>query len=175
MSEQRKYKFSWDNTVGSDMGLARPSLGPKTSVEAYRMFQFTLRDLLEQNYGADVTDDLFRQAGVMAGREFFKRFCNEAADLASLSNILRNTFINLGIGILRVEKADAQKMEFTFNVDEDLDCSGMPDTSEVICVYDEGFIKGILEEFSGKKFTVREVDCWCSGSRPCRFDAHLAE
>jgi predicted hydrocarbon binding protein len=137
------------------------------------LFQFTLRDVLEQNYGTEVTDDLFRSAGVMAGREFYKRYCSGASDLNSLSSILRQAFIDLGIGIFRVEKADPQKLEFTFNMDEDLDCSGMPDTSDVICVYDEGFIKGILEAFSGKKFKVKEVDCWCSGSRTCRFDAKV--
>ena len=56
-------------------------------------------------------------------------------------------------------------------VDEDLDCSGLPDTDEQICVYDEGFIQGILEAFTGKFFDVEEVDCWCAGSRTCRFSA----
>lgn len=55
--------------------------------------------------------------------------------------------------------------------DEDLDCSGLSDTSDVICIYDEGFIQGILESFSGKGFNVRGIDCWCIGSRTCRFEA----
>jgi uncharacterized protein len=33
MSNQRKYQFDWDNTVGADMKLARPSLGSGTRVE----------------------------------------------------------------------------------------------------------------------------------------------
>ncbi|MCC8180922.1 MAG: 4-vinyl reductase, partial [Planctomycetes bacterium] len=48
------------------------------------------------------------------------------------------------------------------------------DTSEQICVYDEGFIKGILDSYTGMDFSVREIDCWCSGERTCRFEAKLA-
>jgi uncharacterized protein len=37
-------------------------------------------------------------------------------------------------------------------------------------VYDEGFISGILKAYSGRDFRVREVDCWATGDRVCRFD-----
>jgi len=67
-----------------------------------------------------------------------------------------------------------EKMEFTLTVAEDLDCSGLPVCNENICTYDEGFIRGLLFEFSGKKFDVKEVDCWCSGDRVCRFEVKPA-
>ena len=54
-------------------------------------------------------------------------------------------------------------------VSEDLDCSGLPELDYEICVYDEGFIAALLESFSGKPFKVKEVDCWGSGARVCRF------
>lgn len=172
MSEEtRKYKFSWESTIGCDMDNARPSLGPTTRVEVYRLFQFCLRDILEQNYGTEKADELFRDAGVLAGKNFYDQFLSSATDANSLVNLVRDTFSALGIGIFRVEAVDADGIDFRFTVDEDLDCSGMPDTSDVVCVYDEGFIQGILEKFTGKKFQVREVDCWCTGSRTCRFDA----
>jgi predicted hydrocarbon binding protein len=47
----------------------------------------------------------------------------------------------------------------------------LPDTSDHICVYDEGFIKGILDSFTQAEYTVKEIDCWCSGGRTCRFSA----
>lgn len=169
--DRRKYEFSWDNTIGADMTIARPSLGPTTRIEVYRLFQFTLRDVLEQNYGTEQTDNLFRQAGVIAGKAFYDKFCSSATDLASLVRLVRESFNEYGIGIFRVEEANSSATGFTFTVDEDLDCSGMPDTSDVICVYDEGFIRGILEAFTGKPFDVAEIDCWCTGSRTCRFRA----
>ena len=62
----------------------------------------------------------------------------------------------------------------TLTVAEDLDCSGIPVCSEQICTYDEGFIAGLVSQHTGKKFIAKEVDCWCSGDRVCRFDVRLA-
>jgi predicted hydrocarbon binding protein len=167
----RKYQFSWDETVGADMQVARPHLGPFTRIETYRLFHFTLRDVLEQRYGTEIADTLFREAGVLAGKSFFDKFLNDAADVSSLTSKIQKSFNDFGIGIFRVESASSDGGHFIFTVDEDLDCSGLPDSSDVICVYDEGFIQGVLESFSGRSFDVREIDCWCTGSRTCRFEA----
>ncbi|MDR0671731.1 MAG: hypothetical protein LBF64_05400 [Oscillospiraceae bacterium] len=32
-------------------------------------------------------------------------------------------------------------------------------------------MSGILEIYTGQKYDVREVDCWASGDRVCRFEA----
>ena len=153
------------------MAIARPSLGPTTRIEVYRLLQYTLRDVLEEEFGHQKTDDMFRKAGAIAGREFYNKFCLEAEDVSSLVTTIEEKFKDLGIGIFRVESINLEDMSCTLNVEEDLDCSGLPDTSEQICVYDEGFIQGILESYTGKKFKVREVDCWCTGARTCRFSA----
>ncbi|MDR1909781.1 MAG: 4-vinyl reductase [Spirochaetaceae bacterium] len=171
---KRKYRFVWEDTVGADMALSRPNLGPTMRVEAYRLFQFTLRDILEQHYGTETADDLFREAGVLSGKSFFERYLAGAKSLGELSARIQNAFDELGIGIFRVESADSGDGRFIFTVDEDLDCSGLPDTREVVCVYDEGFIQGILECFTGKGFSVREIDCWCTGARTCRFEAKVS-
>jgi predicted hydrocarbon binding protein len=39
-----------------------------------------------------------------------------------------------------------------------------------VCNYDEGFIAGIFYKFTGQEFTAKEIDCWCSGDRTCRFE-----
>jgi len=171
MTTTRKYAFDWDAIIG-DMSVSRKSLGPTTRVEVYRLFQFSLRDILEQNYGTEQADHLFREAGVLAGTAFYKQFCSNVTSLGELVKTLQDQFKEFGIGILRVEKSDLEKLSFTLTVDEDLDCSGMQDTSDVICVYDEGLIQGILQSYTGKDFHVREVDCWCTGERTCRFQAN---
>lgn len=173
MENRRIYEFDWNNTVGADMNLARPNLGPNTRVEVYRLFQFTLRDILEQYYGTEMADNLFREAGCMAGKAFYDKFLNDVKDVSSLVFKIQESFNLLGIGIFRVEDAAKDNSRFVFTVEEDLDCSGLPDTSSVVCVYDEGFIRGLLETFSKKQFDVREIDCWCSGARTCRFEAKI--
>ena len=171
MEKERKYKFIWDDTVGADMNVARPNLGPNTRIEVYRLFQFTLRDVLEEHYGAEMADTLFREAGVIAGKAFFGKFLKDACDTSGLVTKIQDSFNNMGIGIFRVESAKEDNSHFVFTVGEDLDCSGLPDTADVVCVYDEGFIQGVLESFSGVNFSVHEIDCWCTGARPCRFEA----
>jgi len=60
-------------------------------------------------------------------------------------------------------------------VGEDLDCSGLPITGETICHYDEGFIAGILKAYTKQNYVVREVDCWSTGARICRFKAYVGD
>lgn len=168
---KRKYTFSWD-VIGEQLSIARPNLGATTRVEVYRLLQYTLRDVLEEEYGHEKADDLFRRAGALAGSEFFRKYLSEVKDLSQMVAIIEDKFKELGMGIFRIENIDLNTMSFTMTVEEDLDCSGLPDTNEQICVYDEGFIQGILESFTGKEFKVREIDCWSTGARTCRFNAN---
>lgn len=172
MSE-RKYKFSWD-LIG-DIKLGRPNLGPTTRIEVYRLMQFVFRDVLETHYGAEQADALFYEAGKVAGIEFYKKFCSNTNNLNEFVRTLQEILRELGIGIMRVEQADLEQGSFVITISEDLDCSGLPELDYEVCVYDEGFISGLMESFTGKKFKVREVDCWCTGDRTCRFTAQAEE
>jgi predicted hydrocarbon binding protein len=67
-------------------------------------------------------------------------------------------------------KTGPHQETFVITVEEDLDCSGLPVSGEVVCNYDEGFLAGIAEAYNQKTFLVREVDCWASGDRVCRFE-----
>jgi predicted hydrocarbon binding protein len=160
--------FEWD-MIG-DIGEGRPNLGTTMDVAVYRLMQFTLRDAIIQEFDPATADRIFFKAGEQAGRELFKALITERTDFGAFVKEVEGLLAALKIGILRIEKSDLQKMEFTLTVAEDLDCSGLPICNENICTYDEGFISGLLLEFSGKRFNVKEIDCWCSGDRVCRFD-----
>lgn len=170
--QARKYKFDWD-FIGDASDGVRPSLGGSTSIEVYRLFQFGIRDVIEQHYGTEMTDTIFREAGVLAGKLFFQKYCAGITDAGDLVKVIQDKFKELSIGIVRFEHIDLENLVIQLTVDEDLDCSGLPDTNDHICVYDEGLIKGILDAFTNLDFQVKEVDCWCSGERTCRFKAQL--
>ncbi len=170
--ERETSMFDW-SMIG-DIGAGRPNLGNAMDVGVYRLMQFTLRDVLIQEYGANAADRMYYRAGELAGREFCRQFVDKQSDFSGFVAQTQELLKVLKIGILRVEKSDLEQMAFTLTVAEDLDCSGLPVCNETICTYDEGFIAGLLEEYSGRKFQVREVDCWCSGDRVCRFDVKLA-
>lgn len=167
----KKYKFSWD--LLGDIAKGRPNLGPNTRLEVYRLMQFTFRDVMEQHLGTDKTDLIFYEAGKLAGVEFYKNVFSNLKDFADFLKSLQETLRDMGIGILRVEESDIEKGAFVLTVSEDLDCSGLPELGYEICTYDEGFIAGLLESFTGKPFKVKEVDCWCTSDRTCRFTAEV--
>lgn len=165
--EREASLFDW-SMIGN-MAVGRPNLGPTTDVVIYRLMQFTLRDVLIQEFDPQTADRIFYKAGVLGGRELFKEMITERKDFNAFVKELQDLLSRLKIGILRVEEADFDKMEFVLAVAEDLDCSGLPVYDETVCTYDEGFISGLFMEFTGKNFTTKEIDCWCSGDRVCRF------
>ena len=171
MMNARKYEFNW-NLLG-DISLGRPNLGANTRIEVYRLMQFSFRDIIEQEYGTAAVDKVFYAAGKLAGCEFYEHLMPKVTDFSAFIAKLQELLLELGIGVLRVEKADLETGSLVLTVSEDLDCSGLPDTGDVICIYDEGFIAGLLQCFTGKEFTVKEVDCWCVGDRTCRFTADV--
>ncbi len=167
-----KYAFSWD-LIG-DIELGRPNLGNTTRLEVYRLMQFCFRDVLARRYGPDAADEVFYEAGKLAGFEFASHVLTRPDELGDYIAELQSVLREMGIGVLRVEKADAEKGQFVVTVSEDLDCSGLPETGDSVCVFDEGFIAAVLESYTGTPFVVKEVDCWCTGDRTCRFTAEVA-
>lgn len=170
--ERHEPIFEWAMLGRIDTG--RPNLGFATHVAVYRLMQFTLRDVLIRLHGVEAADRVFYLAGALAGRHFYENLVTKRDSFNDFVAQLQDLLRDMGVGILRIEKADMEKLSFTLTVAEDLDCSGLPACDERICTYDEGFISGLLSAHTGKKFLVKEVDCWCSGDRVCRFDVKLA-
>jgi len=160
-------KFKWSGL--GDLEKGRAILGPDMPVLVYRLFQYTLKDILSRELNAEYAAGLYRAAGHLAGVQFAKHVLDLSGDFDFFITNLTRVLKEYKIGILRIERADLQTFHFTLTVSEDLDCSGLPVTGETVCDYDEGFIAGILEAYSGKAFDVREVDCWANGDRTCRF------
>lgn len=166
--EREDLQFKW--SMLGDIAAGRPNLGPTMNVAVYRLLQFTLRDVLIKELGVSTANRIYYLAGQSAGRQFCQNLITQKSDFNSFIVDLQKLLADLSIGILRVEKADLEKMHFTLTVAEDLDCSGLPVSDESICTYDEGFLNGLLLEFTGQDFEVKEVDCWCTGDRICRFE-----
>jgi len=171
-SKDRKHsEFGWDS-IG-DIKEGRGDLGEEMPVLVYRLMQYTMLDVLSKEYGSDKANDYFRKAGLLAGKEFAKHTLDLTADFNSFIANLQKALADLKIGILRMEAYDPDSGNIVLTVGQDLDCSGLPITNENVCNYDEGFIAGILEVYTGKQYEVREVDCWASGDRVCRFDGKI--
>jgi len=167
------YRFQWEDL--GDIELGRPNLGPQLPVTVYRLAQYTLREAIAQRYGDDTAGDLLRDAGWIAGREFCLHVLDRNQPLTAFIAQLQTRLRDLGIGVLRVERADPESLTFLLTVSEDLDCSGLPITGTTVCDYDEGFFAGLLYAYTGQSFSAREIDCWTTGDRTCRFDIKLEQ
>ncbi|MDR0818707.1 MAG: 4-vinyl reductase, partial [Oscillospiraceae bacterium] len=138
-------------------------------VLVYRLMQYTMLDVLSKEVGSEQANEYFRQAGFLAGTEFAKHMLDLTVSFDEFVANLQLKLQKLRIGILRMEAFDHETGDIILTVGEDLDCSGLPVTNETVCNYDEGFIAGILEAYTGKAYDIREVDCWANGDRVCRF------
>jgi len=162
------WRFDWSDL--GDIAEGRPYLGPDCPVLVYRLFEFTLRDALTRRYGVAEAADILREAGAIAGEAFCKKVLDCSLELDDFIADLQRRLRELNVGRLRVERADPATTQFTLTVAEDLDCSGLPVTGETVCDYDEGFLAGIMRTYFGREFVAREIDCWASGGRICRFE-----
>ncbi|MDR2940425.1 MAG: 4-vinyl reductase [Clostridiales bacterium] len=154
-----------------DIDSGRPNLGGNMPVFVYRLFELSVADILEKNFGKDKTDEIIRSAGFQSGIEYAKNYLDLTLSFNDFVELIQKQLVEHKIGILRVEYVNLEKGEIILTVYEDLDCSGLPVYDETVCVYDEGFLSGILQTYTGKPFKVREIDCWATGDRACRFVA----
>jgi len=173
MFKSASYRFHWKDL--GDIEGGRPNLGSLMNVAVYRLMQYTLRDVLNRHLSVDKSAELLREAGKLAGSEFCRNILDLALPFNEFVAQLQEKLLSLKIGIVRVEKSDLEKMAFTLTMAEDLDCSGLPPADETVCEYDEGFIAGVFGAYAGREFDAREVDCWASGERICRFKVTAKE
>ncbi|WP_312939519.1 4-vinyl reductase [Oscillibacter sp.] len=160
-------RFRWENL--GDVKGGRGDLGLEMPVLVYRLMQYTMLDVLSREWGSERANGYFRQAGYLAGSEFAKHMLDLTVEFGGFVADLQKALKDLKIGILRMESYVEDTGEIVLTVAEDLDCSGIPITDETVCYYDEGFIEGILEAYTGEKYKVQEIDCWANGDRVCRF------
>ena len=163
--------FSWTDLTNIKEG--RGSLGEGMPVLVYRLMQYTMTDTLTRELGREKANYFLKEAGYLAGTEFARNVLDVKVDFDTFIANLQKALVDLKIGILRIESVSEGAGEILMTVSEDLDCSGLPITGESVCDYDEGFISGILNVYTGKLYSVREIDCWATGDRVCRFQCKV--
>ena len=115
--EREELKFDW-GMIGN-IGEGRPNLGATMDVSVYRLMQFTLRDVIIKQFDTETADKIFYEAGKKAGQEFCKELITRKDDFNEFVVELQELLKKLKIGILRIEKADLEKMNFMLTVAED--------------------------------------------------------
>lgn len=153
----------------------RGNLGDHISIATYRLLEYSLKIELMEQFGKDVQIDIFRKAGYRSGVYFASHILDLHLPFHEFVAQLQKELKHLKIGILRIEDYDEKTGKIVLTVSEDADCSGLPFIGETVCNYDEGFFSGVLSKYTGKSYSVIEVDCWATGDRVCRFQAMVEE
>lgn len=152
-----------------DIKTGRGELGDNMPVAVYRLFQCSMRETLKQRYGGGEMIETLRSCGWIAGRSFAYENLDLTLPVRLFLESLEQVFITSKIGLLDVENLSEDGMQMTFAIRNDLDCSGMDQDNKTFCQYDEGFLAGILYEYTKRVYSVVETDCWGNGSNVCRF------
>ena len=152
---------------------SRENLGEELPVLVYRLLEYSMKEELIQQFGKEIQIDIFRKAGRRAGEYFAKKMLDLEQPLDQFVSELQAKLEELKIGVLRIEEIDEENGRIVLTVAEDADCSGLPVLGETVCNYDEGFISGIMSEYSGKTYKAVEIDCWATGDRVCRFNVEV--
>lgn len=61
------------------------------------------------------------------------------------------------------------KNPFLIEVRNCYNCSNMPNIGRTYCSFDEGLIEGIISKRLGINLSVKEIECWGTGSNKCKF------
>lgn len=171
-TEQRKHSiFTWDGLGNIKEG--RGNLGEDMPVLVYRLLEYTMLHVLAEEMGEEKANEMFQRAGFLAGEQLARNVLDLDVDFHGFVEQLQKTMKDLKIAIIRIESFDEETGELVLTAAEDLDCSGLPATGEMVCQYDEGFISGLLYAYTGKNYDVREIDCWANGDRVCRFRGNI--
>ncbi|MBI9018612.1 MAG: 4-vinyl reductase [Phycisphaerae bacterium] len=159
--------FTWD--LLGDIETGRPNLGMSCPVLVYRLFKQNMTAELIRQFGRDKAIKLIKNAGYHAGRECCNAVfdCDLPPQMFMIS--LQMMFKENNIAIINFEKADFDNWQLVIAVNEGLECSGIAPMGHPGCFYLEGFFGGILETYAGRKFIIKEIDCWAAGQRVCRF------
>ena len=97
--EERDYsKFSWEDL--GDVTVGRPNLGQSVPVLVYRLFQYTMRDVLITESDVATANDIFIKAGKLAGEHFCRNALNTDLEFNEFIAELQKTLKDLKIGIL---------------------------------------------------------------------------
>jgi predicted hydrocarbon binding protein len=162
------------NAIGKNEQ-GRHQLGGDMPVLVHRLMHYAVRDVLEQELGSGKAAELLYKAGHLAGAELAQNALDLSTTFSSFAAELQRLLRELKIGILRMKHYDKATGDIVLTVSENLDCSGLPNSGDVACTFDEGFIAGILEAYTHRPYAVREMDCWASGDRVCRFRGSIME
>jgi len=115
-----------------------------------------------------MNDICFRQAGFLAGIEYARASLDLTVNFMTFVINMQKALLNMKVRCQRIEAFIPGTGGIVFTIEHEPERTSNI-TNENAYLYDEGFIAGILQTYTGDEYDVREVDRWTDGDRVCRF------
>ena len=130
------------------------SCGEEMAVFAHRLMLYTMIDVFSREFDKEKANKLLRSAGVLAGIAFARSSLALDADFKTFLISLRSVIADIKVGTLRIDSFNPDTGNLVVTAEEDPGSSGWPIPHEKVHIYDEGFIAGILEAYTGEKYSI---------------------
>ncbi len=169
--DEETNEFDWQS-IG-DINNGRQNLGEDMPVFLFRLFQYNIKNELLKYHDKETVSKILRDTGRSAGVAFAKKLLNLDLPTEDFLDNVSKVFNQCKIANVRIEDVNNETGEITLAVYDDVSCSGVPVTGETVCKYDEGVLEGIFQTYSNKNYYVKEIDCWATGAKICRFNAKI--
>jgi hypothetical protein len=113
------------------------------------------QNMLENVEGHKEDTDYLRKEGYSAGVEF----SNNIMDMVILPddsiNTLQKKLHDYKINVLRMESYDIDTGNITISFEHEIDFNKLQLSNNDLCSFNEGFVAGILEVYTGRKYDVQ--------------------
>jgi hypothetical protein len=100
--ERGKSRFRWEDMGNIEEG--RSNLGPSAPVWAYRLLQYTFRDVLITRLGPEKANEILIEAGKTAGMQFFKNMLKPGSALMISWQIFSGPFGKISLEFSGLKK-----------------------------------------------------------------------
>ncbi len=100
-------------------------------------------------------------------RQFREIKTLEEAKNSDLIDMLKTMFEMTKMGLLRLK--DFDKRRLVFELEECVECAGLPNIEEAICYYTAGYLAGLFSVFLERNIRAYETKCCAKGDELCEF------
>ena len=118
---------------------------------AHRQMCQTTLHALGKEFGREKAIQFSRSAGTFAGNDFAHAFLDLTADFRTFVLSLQKALTALKVDTLRVELLNPDSGNLAITTEDCHGCDDFLAAQENIRIYDEGFVAGILEVYTGKR------------------------
>jgi uncharacterized protein len=129
------------------------------SVEVFQLFRSLVFESIGQSLGlnGEVVDQVEYAAGVAIGRALAQNGTVRGESLDLVMHGLAEFYARAGLGSM-YHSLDGAGM-LTVGLYECTGCMGMELVHHPVCHLEAGIIRGVVSEFTGHEFSIREVNC----------------